>query len=102
MSEMIGRVQEHFKSTSSDVALFMLRLVSGLVIGLVFAEVMQEIMGKADGENLIAFLFVIIISTVVFLRVTKTWGLAGVLVFDLVAVLLGLVLRLYIMVAPGA
>ena len=102
MSEMVGRVQEHLKRTSGDMVLFLLRVLSGLVLGLVFANVMQEIMGKADGENLLAFLLVITVTTAAFLKISKVWGFTGVLVFDLIAVLLGLVLRLYIMVAPGA
>ena len=102
MSEMIGRMQGQIKSTSSQLALFSLRLVSGGVIGLTFALIMQEMLGKGDGENLIAFFFVIILTTGIFLRLSKTWGMTTVFVFDLIAVLIGMLLRLYIMVAPGA
>ena len=102
MSELVGRMQTRFRQTSSDAALFSLKLVSGGILGLTLALVMQEILGKAEGENLLAFFFVIVVTTAVFVRVMKSFGYTAVLVFDLICVLLGLVLRLYIMVAPGA
>lgn len=100
--EFVGKMQGSIRKTSTDLTLLGLKLVSGGILGLTFALIMQEILGKADGENLLAFFFMIVVTTGVFVRVTKSWGFAGVLVFDLVGVLLGLVLRLYIMVAPGA
>lgn len=102
MSELVGRMQSGLKKTSSDVGLFSLKLLSGAVLGLTFGLVMQEIMGKADNENLIAFFFVIVVTTAAFLKITKPWGLTATLVFDLICVLAGMVLRLYIMVAPDA
>lgn len=102
MSELVGRMQSGLKKTSGDVGLFALKLLSGAMLGLTFGLVMQEIMGAAEGENLIAFFFIIVVSTAAFLRIAKTWGLTATLVFDLICVLLGMVLRLYIMVAPDA
>lgn len=102
MSELIGNMQTQFKKTSSDVALFGIKFISGVVLGLTFALIMQEVMGKADDENLLAFFFVIIVTMAAFMRIAKSWGLMTILIFDLICVLLGLVLRLYVMVAPGA
>lgn len=102
MSELVGKMQSQLKKTSSDVFLFAIKLVSGAVLGLTFALVMQEILGKSESENLLAFFFVIVVTAGVFLRLSKAWGLAAILIFDLICVLLGMVLRLYIMVAPGA
>ena len=100
MSEMVGRMQSQFKKTSSDLALFSIKFVSGSVLGLTFALIMQEMLGNAEGENLVAFFLVIVVTVGAFLRISKAWGLTAVLVFDLICVLLGMVLRLYIMVAP--
>ena len=102
MSELVGRMQSGLKKTSGDVGLFALKLFSGAVLGLTFGLIMQELLGQADGENLIAFMFVIVVTTAAFLRIAKTWGLTATLVFDLICVLVGMVLRLYIMVAPDA
>ncbi len=101
MSEFVGNMQSQLKKTSGDLFLFSLKFVSGTILGLTFGLVMQEILGKAEGENLIAFTFVIVLTTGLFLRISKSWGLATILIFDLIAVLIGMVLRLYIMVAPG-
>ena len=102
MSELVGRMQSGLKKTSGDVGLLSLKLFSGAVLGLTLGLVMQEILGKAEGENLIAFFFVIVVTTAAFVRISKSWGLTATLVFDLICVLVGMVLRLYIMVAPDA
>ena len=102
MSELMGKMHSQLKKTSSDVLLFAIKLISGTVLGLTFGLIMQEVLGKADNENLLAFFFVIVVTTVAFLRIAKNWGLAAILIFDLVCVLVGMVLKLYIMVAPGA
>jgi hypothetical protein len=102
MSELVGKMQTQLRKTSNDAALFALKFVSGSILGLTLALVMQEVLEKAEGQNLLAFFFVIIVTTGVFIRIAKGWGYTAVLVFDLICVLLGMVLRLYIMVAPGA
>lgn len=102
MSEMVGRMQTQFKKTSGDLFLFGLKLVSGAVLGLTFALIMQVMLGHAEGENMIAFVFVMTVITAAFLRLAKTWSLTVVLVFDLICILVGMLLRLYILVAPEA
>ena len=101
MSEFVGKMQAGLKKTSSDVVLFSVKLVSGAILGLTFALIMQEIMNKADNENLFAFFFVLVVTTGVFMRIAKSWSLTTTAIFDLICVLLGICLRLYIMVAPG-
>ncbi len=102
MSEFVGKMQSGLKKTSSDVLLFSIRLISGAILGLTFGLVVQEVLGKADNENLFGFLFVIVVTTGAFLRISKSWGLTAVMIFDLICALVGICLRLYIMVAPGA
>lgn len=101
MGQLVDKMQMRFKKGSSDAFTFLLKLLSGLFLGLTFALVVHEIMGKKEGEALLSFLFMITIVTGVFLRVSKKWNLTGVLIFDLICVLVGMVLKLYIMVAPG-
>ena len=102
MGEMASRMQVRFKKTSGDLATFSLKMVSGLVIGLTLALAVQEALGKKDGEDMISFLFMIVLACGAFFRVSKKWTLGSVLIFDLICVLIGMVLRLYIMVAPGS
>jgi hypothetical protein len=101
MSEMVGRMQDNLKKTSGDLFLFCLKFLSGGVLGLTFALVMQEALGKAEDENLLGFFFVIIVTTGAFLRISKAWGLTATLIVNLVLILIGMILRMYIMVAPG-
>jgi hypothetical protein len=101
MSEFAGRVQQGLKQTSTDFALLALKLASGSVIGFTLALVVQEILGQPS-EMTLAFIFSFLITVGVFWRLTRSWGLSAVLVFDLIAILTGLLLRLYVMIAPNA
>ncbi len=102
MREFADKMQVSLKKNSSDLFTFLLKIVSGSLLGLTFALIVQEIMGKKDGDALLSFVFMILVIMAVFLRISKKWNLPAVLIFDLVCVLVGMVLRLYIMVAPGA
>lgn len=101
MSEFAGRMQQGLKQTSTDFALVALKLVSGSVVGFTLALIVQEILGQPP-EMTLAFIFTFSVTLAVFWRLTRSWGLSTVLVFDLIAVLTGLLLRLYVMVAPNA
>lgn len=102
MAEFVGKMQMQFKKSSSDFATWIVKFVSGGFLALTLSLIIQEIMGKADGEAPLSFLFMIVAFTAVFLRIAKKWNLFAVLVFDLVCILIGMVLCLYIMVAPNA
>ena len=102
MPELIGRVQTQFKKTSTDFFLFGVKLISGAVLGLTLALVAEVMLGQGEGENTLVFVFVMVLAGGVFLRLAKSWGLTAVLVFDLICVLVSMLLRLYIMVAPDA
>ena len=101
MAEFIGNMQSQLKKTSGDLGLFSLKFVSGTILGVTIGLIMQEILGKAEGENLFGFLFAIVVVAGLFLRISKAWGFTAILIFDLIAVLVGMCLKLYIMVAPG-
>ena len=102
MSEMVGRMQARFKKSSGDFLTFSIKVVTGIVVGLVLALIVHEMLGRQNSEATVSFYFIIAIVTAVFMRVSKKWTLPAVLVFDLVCILVGIILRLYIMVAPGA
>lgn len=102
MAEFVGKMQMQFKKSSSDLATWVVKFISGTFLALTLSLIIQEIMGKADGEAPLSFLFMIVAFTGVFLRIAKKWNLFAVLVFDLVCILIGMVLCLYIMVAPNA
>lgn len=98
MSQLLEDLHYRFKSSSTSMALLSFRLVSGMFMGLTLALIFEEIIKY----GLLAFVFVIVVTTMSFMRVSKGWNFVGVLVFNLICVLIGLLLHLYILMAPGA
>lgn len=97
MGEMLENLQYKLKSSSSSLALWMLKLVTGLGLGLTFSLIFSEVFHYGQ----LAFTFVIVTLTAAFLRVSKSWQFMGIAMFDLICILIGLLLRMYILVAPG-
>ncbi len=102
MSELVGRMQTQFKTTSSNLLLFLGKLFSGLILGLTFALVAEVMLGYGEGESIMLLVFVTTIIAGLFLRLARNWSMTVLLVFDLICILVGMLLRLYIMVAPDA
>ena len=98
MSRMTEAIGLKMKSTSMGVLTFSLKLFSGFMLGLTFALIGEETFSYGT----FSFFFVISALTLCFLRLAKGWSWVSVLVFDLICVLLALLIRVYIMVAPGA
>ena len=97
MAQMIENLQVKIRTTSTNFAVLMLRLVSGAFLGLTFALIGNQIFSYGN----LLFTFVIVITTAALLRVSREWSGAGVLLFDLFFVLIALLLRMYIVIAPG-
>jgi hypothetical protein len=91
-------MQTKIKSSSVNLVLFSFKLVTGIFLGLVLTLIGQETIGYGN----FAFFFVIVMVAGVFLRISKSWGGWGVVIFNLVIFLIGMILKLYITVAPGA
>lgn len=96
-ARFISSMNDKIKTTSSTAALFALRGLSGLFVGLTIALVGEE----AIGYGVFSFVLVIAVMTGTILRVSKKWGWIHLLIFNLICVLLGLCLRMYILIAPG-
>jgi hypothetical protein len=90
-------VKDEVKSSAVRFVLFLLKLISGLIIGITFALVFQEI--GQFGQ--FSFLFLIVMVTAIFTKLTMTWGFVTLMIFDLICVLLAMLLRMYILIAPG-
>lgn len=98
MSEIIGGLNQKVKSSSSNLTLFSIKLLTGLLLALTFALIGQEMIGYGQ----LAFIFVMVSMTTMFLKISKNWKFFGVFVFNLIAVLIAMLLRMYIIIAPGA
>ncbi len=101
MGDLGLRMQEQLKQSSVDLLGLTMRMLTGLVLGLTLALVVKEALGFAEGEGQISFYFIIAAVLLTFYKISKSWSVVSVLIFDLVCVLLGMVLRLYVMVAPN-
>lgn len=98
MSRFASTLQDKLRASSAGMATFTLKVVSGFILGLTFALIGEQALSYGP----LSFLFVITVTILSFLKVSKSWNWISVLVFDLVLVLMGLLLRMYILVAPGA
>ena len=98
MSQFVNNVQVRIKNTSAGFFTFVLKLTSGLLLGLTIALVGEEMIGYGN----VSFTFIIVIITGSFLRISRPWGVVGVVTFNLICVMLAMLLRMYILIAPGA
>lgn len=96
VSQIAGQVQDGVKNTSTSVLLVILKLVTALAVALTIALIGQEMMNYGT----FAFVFLMIIVAGGLLKVMSSWRMGAVLLFDLFCILVALLLRLYIQVAP--
>lgn len=97
MGEFIENMQETLKRNSQNISLFLVRFFSGLFLGVTLTLIGQQILGYGQ----LVFWFIILLTTTVFLKMTKGWRWVGVIVLDFILVLVGLLLKMYILIAPG-
>ena len=98
MSTMASNVQEKLKNSSNSILLLVYKVFTGLVLGLTLSLIGQEIFAYST----FLFIFVILVIMGLFLKKAKRWSWIAISVFNLVCVLVGLLLRMYILIAPGA
>lgn len=98
MSRLVDDFQYRMKGASTGLAVFAFRAATALILGLTFALIFQVMIGY----QMLGFSFVIVAVTMAFLRISRAWGGVAILVFNLICVLIALLLRMYILVAPGA
>ncbi|MCB0355945.1 MAG: hypothetical protein KDD40_03000 [Bdellovibrionales bacterium] len=98
MAQIMENIQNKIKNSSNGFLLFSFKLISGLTLGLTLALIGQEIFAYSS----FLFVFVIVVVTGLFLRKARKWGWVAVMVFDLICALVALLLRMYILIAPGA
>lgn len=80
-----------------NVLLTFCKIISGLILGLTFSLIGQQVFQYGP----LLFSFVILAVTGAFYRISKSWGSIGLLIFDLLCVLAALLIRMYVVVAPG-
>lgn len=96
VNQIAGQVQQGIKSSSISFVSLIIKLVTALGVALTFSLVIQEMMKSGT----FTFTFTMLVVGGGFLQLMKDWSLSKVLIFDLFCILLALVLRLYLQVAP--
>lgn len=84
------------KNASFAILSTTLRLVTGLMLGIVISLIMQVLMSL--GQFSVVLLTVVIIGT--FWRLSRDWSISKILIFDVIATLVAVILRMYIYLAP--
>ena len=84
------------QNTSIRVFHILLRVLTGLILGYVIGLMAQEIM---DFGNLI-LLFFIIVFTAFFYRISSSWSVLKIFMFDIFVALVLQILKMYILLAP--
>lgn len=96
MRGFANNVQEGVKSSTLTAIHFTLRFITGFFVGFTLALIGQELMGFGT----FALIFASIVILAVILKTLSQWTIAQILVFDLIVVLVAMLLRMYIMIAP--
>lgn len=96
MGQLVSSVQSGAKTASTSLLGWAIKLTTAFFFALVLSMIGQELMGY----GFVSFLFVNLITIAVLLKIMMTWSMGSVLVFDLICVLVALLLRMYILVAP--
>src|SRR5450631_2459840 len=94
---MIKNMQGKLKDSGRSIGIIALKIFSGMMVGLTFALIFRQLM---DIGNFL-FLFVIVVFIGAFLKLSQKWKYTGVLLFNLFCIMTALLLRMYILIAPG-
>jgi len=92
MNQFADRFKENARESMGKMGLYLVRLVTGTLLGLTIALTAQNM---AELSHLM-FVFVVMLTAAVVLRITRHWGLLSVLILFLVLALVGVLLKLYI------
>ncbi len=96
MRGLASSAQDGVKSSTISLFHIGLRLVTGLLLGLTLALIGQELMGYGT----FALLFVMVVVVAALMKILANWSIGQILIFDLICVLVVMLLRMYILVAP--
>lgn len=88
--------QDGVKSSTMSLLHVFLRLITGIFLGLVLSLIGQELMGYGT----FAMLFVMVVVVGLIMKFMGGWSFGKILIFDLICILVAMLLRMYILVAP--
>lgn len=95
---MMKKMQVSLKTSGRSMGLLVLKTVSGFVIGLTLALILRQLMELGH----FTFTFMIVAVIAVFIKLSSSWKFTGVLLFNLFCIMTAMLLKMYIMIAPGS
>ncbi len=96
MKGLSTNMQEGVKNSSVSLLNLIARVLTGFMLGLTLALIGQELVGY--GTFSLLFVMVVVLGLVI--KTTSSWSLGKILIFDLILILVAMLLRMYILVAP--
>lgn len=96
VAQIAGNVQQGVKDSSMSLASMVAKIITCFVFALTFALIGQEMMNFGT----FMFVFMMLIVGSLLFKIIAKWSLASVLIFDLICILVALLLRMYILIAP--
>lgn len=96
VGQMAGQIQDGVKTSSISMVSTSIKVITAFFIGLTLALIGQE----AIQYGTIGFVFMMVVSMGLIYRLIAKWTIASTLIFDLICVLVAVVLRMYIQLAP--
>ncbi|MBX3020540.1 MAG: hypothetical protein KF799_02585 [Bdellovibrionales bacterium] len=97
MAGIISNFQDRVKTSSNAISLLLFKVLTGLFLGLTLALIGDAIIDY----GWFSFVLVIVVTVGACLKVMRSWTWLHVFIFNLICVLIGLLLRMYILIAPG-
>lgn len=96
MRGLATSAQDGVKSTTISFFHFTLRFLTGIFLGLILGLIGQELIGYGT----FGLIFVMIVVIAALIKLLSAWSISKILIFDLICVLVAMLLRMYILVAP--
>ncbi len=96
MRGMAIGVHEGVTNTSKSIFHILLRIITGFVLSLTFGLIGQVLIGYET----FGLLFFMVVSMGLIYKGLSSWSLFQILIFDVICVLGGALLRAYILLAP--
>jgi hypothetical protein len=94
---MIKKMHGTIKESSRSLGLLFVKVLTGMLLGVTFALIFRQLLDIGS----FMFTAVIVIFIGAFVRMSAKWKFSGVLLFDLFCVMTAMLLRMYILIAPG-
>ena len=75
------------------------RIITGFIVGWIFAIIGREIIGVFIGYPLFVFWFILSFLLLSFIRLTQSWSLTDIVIFNVVFFTVGYLIKTYITTA---